>query len=73
MSEKEFLGKKAEDSEEEKEEDEADYTLSQFYQSNTREDLQNQLKDINFEEEGEKEEEKKEFKVESGGTGKRSN
>ena len=32
-------------------EDEEDYTLSQFYQSNTREDLQNQLKNINFEDE----------------------
>lgn len=34
-------------------ENEQDYTLSKFYQSNTREDLQNQLKNINFEDEDE--------------------
>jgi hypothetical protein len=38
---------------EEEEENEGDYTLSKFYQSNTREELQNQLKDLNFEEEEE--------------------
>lgn len=36
-------------------EDEEDYTLSQFYQSNTREELQNQLKNINFEDDQEEE------------------
>lgn len=45
-----------EDDEEEMEEPEEDYTLSKFYQSNTREELQNQLKNINFEDEDEEEE-----------------
>lgn len=49
---KTFSEDEADDEGEEEESDE-DYTLSKFYQSNTREELQNQLKHINFEDEDE--------------------
>lgn len=54
----------ADDEEEKDEEEEEDYTLSKFYQSNTREELQNQLKNINFEEEENDAEEEQEKKKE---------
>jgi hypothetical protein len=43
----------SEEADDERENDGNDYTLSKFYQSNTRQDLQNQLKDLNFEDEDE--------------------
>jgi len=58
-----FSDEEADDEGEDEGEDEEDYTLSKFYQSNTREDLQNQLKNINFEDEDDENLEEKENEI----------